>query len=91
MDSGHPDAAARAAVNLGLLLEDRGDTEGARTAYRRAIDSGHPDAAPMAARNLGVLLEGRESPAAVLCRGLHSGPAHVRTASLGRCMLAVPG
>jgi hypothetical protein len=56
-----------------------------------AIDSGHADQAPMAAVNLGVLLEGRESPAAVLCRGLHSGPAHVRTASLGRCMLAVPG
>ncbi len=51
------DLAATAADNLGILLEEQGDLEGARAAYQRAIDTGHPDQAPKAAFNLGVLLE----------------------------------
>ena len=43
-------------VNLGVLLDEQGDVEGARAAYQRAIDSGHPDEAPRAMVNLGVLL-----------------------------------
>ena len=52
-----PDAAPKAEYNLGILLKEQGDIEGARAAYQRAIDSGHLDAAPMAAFNLGVLLK----------------------------------
>ena len=44
IDSGHPDAAPKAMVNLGVLLAEQGDVEGARAAYQRAIDTGHPDA-----------------------------------------------
>ena len=43
--------------NLGVLLEDQGDVQGAKDAFQKAIDSGHADAAPTAAVNLGVLLE----------------------------------
>ena len=57
MDSGHPDVAPMAAVNLGLLLAGQGDVAGARSAYQRAIDSGHPDAGPVAVRNLRLLLD----------------------------------
>jgi tetratricopeptide (TPR) repeat protein len=57
--SGHADAAPLAEFNLGVLLEEQGDADGAKAAYRQAIDSGHADAAPTAARNLGVLLKGQ--------------------------------
>ena len=43
IDSGHADAAPRAAVNLGLLLQEQGDVDGAKAAYQQAIDSGHAD------------------------------------------------
>lgn len=43
--SGHADQAAEAAVNLGVLLAEWGDVEGARRAYQRVIDSGHADQA----------------------------------------------
>ena len=56
-DSGDADAAPTAAVNLGVLLKEQGDTEGARAAWQLAIDSGHTDAAPKAAVNLGILLK----------------------------------
>jgi Tfp pilus assembly protein PilF len=46
----------QAARNLGLLLAEQGDVEGARAAFQQAIASGHPDEAPRAARNLGLLL-----------------------------------
>ncbi|MGD0110225.1 MAG: hypothetical protein ABSC06_40375, partial [Rhodopila sp.] len=36
-----------------LLLDEQGDVEGTRAAYRQAIDSGHPDVAPAAALSLG--------------------------------------
>ena len=49
--------APMAAVNLGVLLAEQGDADGAKAAYQQAIDSGHPDQAPKAAFNLGVLLE----------------------------------
>jgi tetratricopeptide (TPR) repeat protein len=48
--------SAEAAFNLGALLYEQGDIEGARAAYQRAIDSDHSDAAPMAATNLGIVL-----------------------------------
>ena len=41
-------------VNLGVLLEEQGDLEGARAAYQQAIDTGHPDQAPRAMLNLGA-------------------------------------
>jgi tetratricopeptide (TPR) repeat protein len=59
IDSGHGDRAPKAAFNLGVLREDRGDAAGAERAYQLAIDSGHADQAPKAADNLGVLREGR--------------------------------
>ncbi len=55
--SGHADQAPMAAVNLGVLLSEQGDAEGARAAYQQAIDSSHADQAPMAAVNLGILLK----------------------------------
>jgi hypothetical protein len=44
--------SAEAAFNLGTLLHEQGDTEGARSAFQQAIDSGHPDVAPVAANLL---------------------------------------
>ena len=43
IDSGHPEQAPKAMVNLGVLLDEQGDVEGARAAYQQAIDSGHPE------------------------------------------------
>jgi tetratricopeptide (TPR) repeat protein len=45
-----------AALNLGLLLGQEPDVEGAKAAYQQAINSGHPEAAPGAALGLGLLL-----------------------------------
>jgi hypothetical protein len=56
IDSGHPDYAAMAAINFGVLLSDQGDVHGARDAYQIAINSGHPDHALKARR----LLDGLE-------------------------------
>jgi tetratricopeptide (TPR) repeat protein len=50
--SGHPDAAPKAAYNLGWLLDGQEDKQGAMDAYQKAIDSGHADLAPKAAINL---------------------------------------
>jgi Tfp pilus assembly protein PilF len=47
--------APQAARNLGVLLAEQGDVEGARAAFQQAIASGHPDEGPRAARNLGLL------------------------------------
>lgn len=41
--------------DLGVLLKQRGDPDGAAAAYQQAIDTGHPDQAPKALRNLGML------------------------------------
>ena len=49
--------AAEAAFNLGLLLREQDDTEGARAAYEQAVGSNHPDYAPRAVFNLGNLLQ----------------------------------
>jgi tetratricopeptide (TPR) repeat protein len=62
IDSGHAEAAPRAAVYLGLLLAEQGDIVGAKAAYQQAIDSGHAEAAPAAAANLGRLLEQHPTP-----------------------------
>ena len=56
IDSGHSDAAPKAEVNLGVVLEGQGDVAGAKVAYEHAIKSGHPDAAPMAENKLRNLL-----------------------------------
>jgi hypothetical protein len=50
IDSGHPEQAPRAAINLGVLLaeQDPPDVAGARAAHQQAIDSGHPDWVPAA-------------------------------------------
>ena len=48
--------SGEAAFNLGLMLSEQGDIEGARAAFQVAIDSDHPEAAPTVANNLGVML-----------------------------------
>ena len=53
----HPEAAPRAAFNLGWLHQARRDLEAAARAYELAMSSEHHDAAPQAAFNLGWLLE----------------------------------
>jgi non-ribosomal peptide synthetase-like protein len=54
-ESGHPEAAPWAAVNLGLLHGRQGDVAGAAVAFERARTSGHPEVAPWAAVHLGLL------------------------------------
>jgi tetratricopeptide (TPR) repeat protein len=48
-----PEVAATALSNLGILLQQQGDLEGAEAAYRRADEHGHADAA----FNLAILLQ----------------------------------
>jgi Flp pilus assembly protein TadD len=55
-ESDQPDEASMAAYNLGVLLAELGDLDGARAAYQQAVDSGDDDAGPVAAVNLGVVL-----------------------------------
>ena len=45
-DSGDADAAPRAAVNLGILLDDQGDVAGAKAAYQQAIAPATPTRPP---------------------------------------------
>ena len=52
IDSGHPDVAPRAMVDLGNLIGDSLYPENARPLYQAAVDSGHPEAAREAARHL---------------------------------------
>jgi tetratricopeptide (TPR) repeat protein len=54
--SGSSTDSAIAAIDLGNLLDEQGDAEGARRLYQRAIDSNHPEAVALAARNLGEML-----------------------------------
>jgi tetratricopeptide (TPR) repeat protein len=54
---GHPEAAPRAAFNLGMLFEEREEYDRAEEAYQRAIDSEHPAASSKARLNVGVLFE----------------------------------
>lgn len=56
VDSGEPYSAERAKVEIGLLLQNRGDVDGAREAYQHVIDSDHPDWAPRAAKSLADML-----------------------------------
>ncbi|MED7928063.1 tetratricopeptide repeat protein [Nonomuraea sp. LP-02] len=62
MESPDRDQAAQAAVNLGAMLLQQGDIDGAQEAYQVAIDSDHPDAMPAAAVNLGNLLKQEGGP-----------------------------
>jgi tetratricopeptide (TPR) repeat protein len=50
--SEHAEAAPRAAFNLGILFEERGEYDLAVEAYQQAINSGHPEVAPKAVGNL---------------------------------------
>jgi tetratricopeptide (TPR) repeat protein len=52
-------AAGQAAYDLGILLQEQKDLEGAQTAFQLAVDSSHPTAAPSAAVRLGQLLGDR--------------------------------
>jgi hypothetical protein len=45
-----------AAYNVGLLLAEQGDVQGAKDAFQKAIDSGHADIAPRATVSLRALL-----------------------------------
>jgi len=53
----HPDLGPQAAVLLGIMLKERGNTSGARNAFQQAIDSGHPEWRPRGTINLGFPLE----------------------------------
>src|SRR5215216_4873076 len=57
IDSEHPEAAPRAAFNLGILLEQIGEYDLAQEAYQQVIASEHPEEAPRAAFNLGSMLD----------------------------------
>jgi hypothetical protein len=46
-----------------LLLEEQGDVEPAKVAYKQVIASGHPEAAPAASNNLERLLKSTPPPA----------------------------
>ena len=55
IDSGRPNVAAMAAFDLGCLLEEQGDIEGARAAYQRVVQRGPSDARERAVRALLML------------------------------------
>ena len=76
---GPPRGCPRAALILGLLLAEQGDTVGAQAAYRQAVESGHPDAAAMAAWRLDDLRADKVSPPykIILARGVDSALASV--------------
>jgi tetratricopeptide (TPR) repeat protein len=60
MATGRP-AHGLAALNLGILLEQRGDVTGARHAYETAVASGDTSAAGAAGLNLGLIaVDGRD-------------------------------
>ena len=54
--SGESQVAPTAAVNLGILLSERGAVDDAKAAFQLALDSKDGDQAARAARGLGVLL-----------------------------------
>lgn len=56
IDSGDPDVAPAAALDLGLVFKTLGNNQAAQSSYQKAAESGHPDVAPRAARDLGLLL-----------------------------------
>ena len=69
---------AGGAFNLGVVLHQRGDVEGATAAYERAEERGDPDAA----FNLGVLLyEAGDLDGAEACWQRSAGRGHVRAAA----------
>lgn len=51
---------ARAAITLGNRLDQRGDVDGARRAFQRAIDSGSHHGAPAGAWSIANLLRKRQ-------------------------------
>jgi predicted negative regulator of RcsB-dependent stress response len=63
INSEHTNWAPKAMTLLGRMLEKKGDFEGARAAYERALESRAEDTAATAAIYLGWLLERRPSSA----------------------------
>jgi tetratricopeptide (TPR) repeat protein len=65
VESGDPEAAPAAAVNLGALHEEAGDLDAALASYRVAAGSGHPRLTPIGHLRIGTVLARRkELPAA---------------------------
>jgi tetratricopeptide (TPR) repeat protein len=56
IDCGDPDHAPRAALTLGTLRLESGDSAGAQRAFQTAKDSGHPEYAPRGAVLVGIRL-----------------------------------
>jgi tetratricopeptide (TPR) repeat protein len=85
--------APQTARNLGVLLAEQGDVEGARAAFQQAISSGHRDEAPRAARNLGLLLaeqgdvEGARAALQQAIASRHQDHAPMAARSLGDLLL----
>jgi tetratricopeptide (TPR) repeat protein len=76
--SGHAYPASLAAVNLGVLLAEQGDIEGAKTAFQRAFDFRDPDTMQSSTGSLGALLKKHgdiEGTKAVYQRAIDSGNA----------------
>lgn len=57
IDSGHPEQAPAAAVDLASLLALYGDDVPAASWFQRRAESGHEQLTPRAAFNLGITLE----------------------------------
>jgi tetratricopeptide (TPR) repeat protein len=55
VDSGHPEQAPCAMINLGFLEYQQGNVAQARSWFQRTIECGHPEQVPLAMVNLGVL------------------------------------
>jgi hypothetical protein len=55
IDSGHPTIAPTSAIALGILLQNQGNLQQARTAYLTALGSGYQPAEQEATRRLADL------------------------------------
>ena len=78
MESGDAQTAATAATQLGDLLKEQGDRDGAREAYRKAMESGDAQTAATAATQLGDLLKeqgDRDGAREAYRRAMESGDA----------------
>ena len=73
-DSGEPKVAPVAAVDLGILLTEQGDIDGARAAFQLALDSQDDEQAPASGARLG----GSADQARGCCRCARGLPARAR-------------